>query len=88
MCAVVTKQGEDAGGGSFAGRVMEPGELKELLAKFGMIVGLDTGPDVDANLQVAQMAHALVGVVEAHATRAEEAYRAAGADTPTSSRRR
>lgn len=82
MCAVTSKQGEGAGGESFAGRIMEPGELKELLAKFGMMVGLDTGPEADTNLQVAQLAHALVGVVEAHATRAEEDYRAAGADPP------
>ena len=59
---------------------MELGELKELLAKFGMMVGLDTSPEADTDLQVAQLAHALVGVVEAHATRAEEAYRAAGAE--------
>ncbi|MCA1702355.1 MAG: hypothetical protein LC808_03435 [Actinobacteria bacterium] len=44
-----------------------------------MMVGLDTSPEADTDLQVVQMAHALVGVVEAHATRAEEAYRAAGA---------
>lgn len=43
------------------------------------MVGLDTSPEADTELQVAQLAHALVGVVEAHATRAEEAYRAAGA---------
>jgi hypothetical protein len=65
--------------GPYAGKVMEIGELKELLAKFGMMVGLDTSPEADTNLQVVQMAHALVGVAEAHATRAEQAYRAAGA---------
>ena len=79
---MTSTQGEGASDESFAGRVMEPGELKELLARFGMMVGLDTGPEANTNLQVAQLAHALVGVVEAHATRAEEAYRAAGADPP------
>lgn len=45
-----------------------------------MMVGLDNSPEADTDLQVAQLAHALVGVVEASATRAEEAYRAAGAE--------
>jgi hypothetical protein len=58
---------------------MELGELKDLLAKFGMMVGLDTSPGADTKFQAAQLAHALVGAVEAHATRAEDAYRAAGA---------
>jgi len=79
---VASKQGEEAAGGSYAGKIMELGELKELLAKFGMMVGLDTSPEADTKFQAAQMAHALVGVVEAHATRAEDAYRAAGAEPP------
>ncbi|MFN2504270.1 MAG: hypothetical protein ABR540_08575 [Acidimicrobiales bacterium] len=70
----------ESDGSPYAGKIMEVGELKELLAKFGMMVGLDPSPEADTDLQVAQMAHALVGVVEAHATRAEEAYRAAGAE--------
>jgi len=41
----VSKQGKGGGGESFGGRVMEPGEPKEFFAKFGMIVGLDTGPE-------------------------------------------
>jgi hypothetical protein len=53
--------------------------LAALLSRFGMIVGLDTAPGADAALQTAQLAHALVGVAEAHATRAEQAYRDAGA---------
>jgi hypothetical protein len=76
---MASNQGSGSDGSPYAGRVMELGELKELLAKFGMMVGLDTSPEADTDLQVAQLAHALVGVVEAHATRAEEAYRDAGA---------
>jgi hypothetical protein len=76
---VASNQGSGSDSSPYAGRVMELGELKELLAKFGMMVGLDTSPEADTDLQVAQLAHALVGVVEAHATRAEEAYRDAGA---------
>ncbi len=45
-----------------------------------MIVGLDPTRDADKELQAVQLAHALVGGVEAHATRAEEAYRDAGAE--------
>ncbi len=66
--------------GEFAGEVIGLGDLVDLLARFGMIVKLDDGPGADKELQTAQLAHALVGAVEAHATRAEEAYRAAGAD--------
>jgi len=73
------KQGSGPDASPYAGRIMELGELKDLLAKFGMMVGLDTSPEADTDLQVVQLAHALVGVVEAHATRAEEAYRDAGA---------
>ena len=47
---------------------------------FGMVVGLDESPEADRPLQTAQLAHALLGAIEAHATRAEEAYRAGGAD--------
>ncbi len=43
-----------------------------------MIVQVD--PDQDQALQTAQMANALVGTVEAHASRAEDAYRQQGAD--------
>lgn len=55
-------------------------DLAALLARFGMIVGLDASPDADTELQTAQLAHALVGAVEAHASRAEQAYRDAGAE--------
>lgn len=44
-----------------------------------MIVGLNTSHDADKQLQTAQLAHALVGAAEAHATCAEQAYRDAGA---------
>ena len=76
---MASNRGSDSDGSPYAGKIMEVGELKELLAKFGMMVGLDSSPEADTDLQVAQLAHALVGVVEAHATRAEEAYRDAGA---------
>ena len=52
--------------------------MAALLAPFGMIVQVD--PDQDQALQTAQMANALVGAVEAHASRAEDAYRQQGAD--------
>ncbi|MGH9125011.1 MAG: hypothetical protein ACRDZ8_09840 [Acidimicrobiales bacterium] len=45
-----------------------------------MIVGLNRSPDTDEELQAAQLAHALVGAAETHATRAEQAYRDAGAE--------
>ncbi len=77
---MASTQGSGDDGSPYAGRMMELGELSDLLAKFGMMVGLDTSPGADTDLQAAQLAHALVGVVEAHATRAEEAYRAAGAE--------
>ncbi len=66
--------------GEWAGEVIPLEELAALLARFGMIVGLDESPEADRELQAAQLAHALVGVVEAHATRAEQAYRDAGAE--------
>lgn len=64
--------------GEWAGEVIPLNELAALLARFGMIVGLD--PSGDTELQTAQLAHALVGAAEAHATRAEQAYRDAGAE--------
>jgi hypothetical protein len=71
----------DSRPGEFAGKVIEMEDLAALLARFGMIVKLDEGPGAETELQAAQMAHALVGAAEAHATRAEQAYRAAGADS-------
>jgi hypothetical protein len=71
----------DSRPGEFAGKVIEMEDLAALLARFGMIVKLDESPGAEAELQAAQMAHALVGAAEAHATRAEHAYRAAGADS-------
>jgi hypothetical protein len=64
--------------GEYAGRVIGQQDLAALLASFGMIVTVD--PDEDMALQTAQMANALVGAVEAHASRAEDAYRQQGAD--------
>ncbi|MEO7195641.1 MAG: hypothetical protein ABIZ05_12620 [Pseudonocardiaceae bacterium] len=68
--------------GEWAGEVIPLEELTALLARFGMIVGLDASPEADKELQATQMAHALVGAAEAHATRAEQAYRDAGAEPP------
>ncbi|MGH3817797.1 MAG: hypothetical protein ACRDRE_08560 [Pseudonocardiaceae bacterium] len=68
--------------GEWAGEVIPLEELTALLARFGMIVGLDASPEANTELQAAQMAHALVGVAEAHATHAEQAYRDAGAGPP------
>jgi hypothetical protein len=60
-------------------------DLVELLDRFGMKVQLDLDgaaeDGVSRELLTARLAHALVGVVEAHATQAEEAARQAGADT-------
>ena len=67
-----------AGPGEFAGKDLGQQDLAALLAPFGMIVTVD--PDEDMALQTAQMANALVGAVEAHASRAEDAYRRQGAD--------
>ena len=64
--------------GEYAGRVIGQQDLAALLAPFGMIVTVD--PDEDMAMQTAQMANALVGAVEAHASRAEDAYRQQGAD--------
>ena len=69
-CAVV------AGPGEFAGKVIGQQDLAALLAPFGMIVTVD--PDEDMAMQTAQMANALVGAVEAHASRAEGRLPAAG----------
>ena len=64
--------------GEYLDTVIPLEELVELLAPFGMIVTLDSGAEPE--YQAMQMSHALVGVVEAHASRAEDAYRrAAGA---------
>jgi hypothetical protein len=66
-----------AAAGEYAGGVIGHQELAALLAPFGMIVQVD--PDEDMAFQTAQMANALVGAVEAHASRAEDAYRQQGA---------
>lgn len=63
--------------GEYAGGVIGPEELAAMLAPFGMIVTVDPGADMA--FQVAQMANALVGAAEAHASRAEDAYRKKGA---------
>ncbi|MGI5171693.1 hypothetical protein ACQEU3_45840 [Spirillospora sp. CA-253888] len=57
----------------YMGTVISLEELAALLRPFGMIVTVD--PGADRHYQAAQVAHALVGVVEAHASRAEDAYR-------------
>ena len=71
-CVVVA-----AGPGEFAGKVIGQQDLAALLSQFGMIVQIDPGEDMA--LQTAQMANALAGAVEAHASRAEDAYRQQGA---------
>jgi hypothetical protein len=63
--------------GEYAGEVIGHEELAALLAPFGMIVKVD--PDEDMAFQAAQLANALVGAVESHASRAEDAYRRQGA---------
>src|SRR5699024_8861754 len=68
--------------GEWAGSVIPTGELLRLLERFGMQVGLDDSPEADRELQTAQLAHALVGAAEGHATRAEDVYRGAGAEPP------
>lgn len=68
--------------GEWAGSVIPTGELLGLLERFGMQVGLDDSPEADRELQSAQLAHALVGAAEGHATRAEDVYRGAGAEPP------
>jgi hypothetical protein len=59
-------------------------DLVGLLDRFGMKVGIDlegaAADGVSAELVTARLAHALVGVAEAHASRAEDAARRAGAD--------
>ncbi|MET7517944.1 hypothetical protein ABZS88_31595 [Streptomyces sp. NPDC005480] len=62
-----------------AGRVADPGELVELLARFGMLVQVDEAAADSRELMVASPAHALVGAAEAHASRAEDAANRAGA---------
>jgi hypothetical protein len=81
---VVSSAASKANGkpGEWAGEVIPLEELTALLARFGMIVRLDASAEADQELQAAQLAHALLGVVEAHATRAEQVYRDAGAAPP------
>lgn len=78
MAASAAGQGNDQPG-EWAGKVIPLDELAELLARFGMIVGVDPSREANNELQAVQLAHALVGAAEAHATRAEQAYRDAGA---------
>ena len=78
MAASAAGQGNDQPG-EWAGKVIPLEELAELLARFGMIVGVDASREANSELQAVQLAHALVGAAEAHATRAEQAYRDAGA---------
>jgi hypothetical protein len=65
-------------------RVFTSGELVELLDRFGMKVQLDpagaAADGVSPELVTARLAHALVGVVEAHASQAEDAARRTGAE--------
>jgi hypothetical protein len=64
--------------------VLSLDELVGLLDRFGMKVNVDlqgaAADGVSPELVTARLAHALVGAVEAHATRAEETARQAGAD--------
>ena len=78
VAASAAGQGNDQPG-EWAGKVIPLEELAELLARFGMIVGVDPSREANNELQAVQLAHALVGAAEAHATRAEQAYRDAGA---------
>ncbi|MBO3742203.1 hypothetical protein [Actinoplanes flavus] len=59
-------------------------DLVGLLDRFGMKVGIDldgaAAEGVSRELVAARLSHALVGVVEAHASRADDAARRAGAD--------
>lgn len=75
---MVTKRPGSTGPHPYAGGVMTVEQLRELLNKFGMSFGME--PDADEALITTQLAHALVGIAEAHATRAEQAYRLAGAE--------
>jgi hypothetical protein len=59
--------------GEYLDKVIGLEELVEMLAPFGMIVKLDKSAELD--YQAMQMAHALAGCVQAHASRAEDAYR-------------
>jgi len=45
--------------GEWAGEVIPLEKLTALLARFGMIVGLDASPEADKELQAAQLVHAL-----------------------------
>ena len=64
--------------------VLSLDELVALLDRFGMKIEVDlagaAAEGVSPELVHARLAHALVGAVEAHATRAEEAARRTGAD--------
>jgi hypothetical protein len=70
--------------GEYLDTVIPLEELAAMLAPFGMIVQINPGADRD--YQAMQMAHALVGVVEAHASRAEDAYRRSAAAAGTDER--
>lgn len=59
--------------GEYMAKVIGLEELAEMLAPFGMIVKVDRQEELD--YQAMQMAHALAGCVQAHASRAEDAYR-------------
>lgn len=48
--------GKSSGPGEWAGEVLPLDELAALLARFGMIVGLNTSPEADKVLQGAQLA--------------------------------
>jgi hypothetical protein len=63
--------------GEYLDTVISLEELAAMLAPFGMMVQID--PEADRDYMAMQMSHALVGVVEAHASRAEDAYRQAAA---------
>ncbi len=64
-------------------RVLTSDELVELLDRFGMKVQVDlegaAADGVSPELVTARLAHALVGVVEAHASQVEDAARRTGA---------
>jgi hypothetical protein len=62
-----------------AGRVADPAELVDLLARFGMMMQINEAEADSRELLTASLAHALVGCAEAHASRAESAANATGA---------
>jgi hypothetical protein len=69
-----------------AGRVADPEELVELLARFGMMMTVNEEEADSRELLTASQADALIGCVEAHASRAEDAANHAGAGPSTSAR--